>query len=517
MRECRNLTDFIFDHSTSRPRAPALVEGNEEINFATLADLVGRAAVFTHDLGIGPGDVVALALPTSIDQIILTLALLRIGAVPFNVSSIPNSADSADPISHFRIARAFLPPAVPGYDTAIVHRVGPDWRSSLASKAGDRRVARDSDLMNLLTIASDANGMPKAIATSHAQWIARMQSALHLLPSVLAPKQPTTFLLHSDLDFSQRFLFLVSQLCVGAPVVLMTNDRDPRLVAERIKGLESGVLVATPQFLRRALLAPKAQQPLFPKLRALLVSTPPLILADRRAIAEQLTPNYIEVYGNPATGLISVLAPEDRPDDGKFNSRPTPSLTVECVDGADRPLPAGRIGHLRCRGAVVSSGWFGESRGISGAEFRGEWYYPGDIGTIDATGAIRLNGLTSDVIRRRGVDIFLPTVERAVRAHQSVLDAAAVGIPSPDGGDMRLVVFVIPNGEPQPQLLGPYCRSNIPPDLFPDRMVFTRDLPKTPDGSFNRRSLAAMANRALEARRAPNATVPSEWPERRHD
>ena len=495
-----NLSDAIFEYATSRPNAPALIQGGETITYGALADLVGRAAVQAHDLGVRPGDVVAVALPSTIEHVILTFALLRLGAVPLDLPAERPLGALVDPIVHFKVGRAFLTPEARGYDGAIVHRVGPEWRAGLAAKAGDRRTARDQDAMHFLHLTSGSTGVPKGIATSQSQWIGRFQTALRLFPDVLARERPAKLMLVGGMGFSAFFFFLANQICVGGPTVLMAEDHRPEVVARNIQAWEDGAVMITPPLLRQFLAAAPQEGLLFPRLRALFIGASPLFPEEKRAVVGRLTPNLYEVYGSAAVGFISVLAPGDVAGRMETVGRISPGLTVEAADGADQALPPGMIGHLRCRGPGVSGGLYGDASGAAAAAegFRDGWYYPGDIGTLSADGFITLKGRVADLMRRRGVDIYMPEIEQAMQAHESVLEAAAAGVPGPDGGEARLEVFVVPRGAPQTPALEEHCRRQIPAEKFPDRVFFVRGLPKTPNGKVDRRALVAMAVRARQ-------------------
>ena len=493
----KNLSDAIFEYAGSRPTAPALIEGGTTVTYAEFADLVGRAAVYLHDLGVKPGDVVAVALPSSIDHVVLSYALLRVGAVPLDLPAVRPAGAIVDPIVHFNVSRAFLLPNARSYDSAIVHRVGPDWRAGLAAKGGDRRVARDPDEMHFLHLTSGSTGIPKGIVTTQSQWLARFHAALKLFPDLLTPAKPPKLLLVGGMGFSAFFFFMANQICIGGPTVLMAEDHKPENVARAIASWDDGACLITPPLVRQFLSWPVAEGLLFPKLRALLVGASPLFAAEKQAIGTRLTPKFYEVYGSAAVGFLSVLTPADMAARTETVGHISPDMDVEVVGGTGATLAPGSIGHLRCRGPGISAGVFGNSE-ASAEGFRDGWYYPGDIGTLDADGFVRLKGRVADLATRRGVDIYMPEIEEVIQAHESVTEAAAVGVTPPGGGDTRLMVFVVPNGQPQTPALSAHCRALIPAEKFPDRVFFVRGLPKTPNGKVDRRSLATMAINAMQ-------------------
>ena len=77
-----NLSDAIFHWARERPEAAAIREGETAISYRELAIMVGRAATHLRDLGVKPGELVALTLPPNAPHLILLFALLRLGAIP---------------------------------------------------------------------------------------------------------------------------------------------------------------------------------------------------------------------------------------------------------------------------------------------------------------------------------------------------------------------------------------------------------------------------------------------------
>jgi acyl-CoA synthetase (AMP-forming)/AMP-acid ligase II len=126
-----NLSDAIFHFSQARPDAPAIHEGTGTITYRDLAGLVGRAAVHLRDLGVKPGELVGISLPTSTAHVILLYAAMRIGAVAVDIPM--RRPAEWDPFKQFGVKRVLTVPGVTIAD-ATVHAIDASWKASIASK-----------------------------------------------------------------------------------------------------------------------------------------------------------------------------------------------------------------------------------------------------------------------------------------------------------------------------------------------------------------------------------------------
>ena len=498
-----NLSDPIFHYAESRPGAEALNEGGRTLSYRELADRIAKASVLARDLGVKPGDLVAVAMPGSIDHIVLTFGLMRAGAIPIDMPARPPKGAIVNPLKLFEIGRVFREgsglPAPPG---TIVHEVNAAFLTELQSKRGDHREVRDADEVHNFSMTSGSTGLPRGVLTTRRQWLARFDTGMKLFPDVLDPDHPPRLLVIGGLAFSAFFFFLANQLFIGGPVVLMTENPDPELLRGQIDSWDDAVSLITPPLARKFLTMSSEGGPMFPKLRALFIGASPLYPEEKLAVAEKLTPNFREVYGSAACGFISSLSPGEIAAHAESVGRPAPGLEMQAVDAERKAVPAGAFGHLRCRGPGISKGFHGESA-LSPEKpegFRDGWYYPGDIGGFDADGYILLKGRLADVIYRRGVEILPLELEQIIAGHESVAEVAVVGIKAKNetGTDQKVIGFVVPRSEPQKAALAQYCRANIPAEKFPDRVFFVKGLPKNANGKLDRMKLQSFASREAE-------------------
>ncbi len=85
-------------------------------------------------------------------------------------------------------------------------------------------------------------------------------------------------------------------------------------------------------------------------------------------------------------------------------------------------FPPKSLGTIRCRSPLLSRPCPENGGGPRAEYFRGEWYYPGDIGMLDADGYLYLRGRVADIIRRAGHEVFAPDVEAAIVRHLLVAE-----------------------------------------------------------------------------------------------
>src|SRR5229473_3258734 len=87
---------LLADIAEETPAAPAFIHGERTLTFAELLDCSARAAQGLADLGVGPGDRVALWLPNLPAYPILYFACVRLGAIAVAVNTRYRAIEVAD-------------------------------------------------------------------------------------------------------------------------------------------------------------------------------------------------------------------------------------------------------------------------------------------------------------------------------------------------------------------------------------------------------------------------------------
>jgi acyl-coenzyme A synthetase/AMP-(fatty) acid ligase len=496
----QNLSDAIFQFAQERPNAPAIFENGNQLTYHEFATLIGKAAGHLHDLGVKNGEMVGISMPTNTDHVILSCAMLRIGAVP--VDAPLRRPVEPDPFKQFKISRAFRSPDGPPLAVAQVHTIDANWRNAFARERGDFRYPGSLDETIHFSLTSGSTGAPKGIITTQRQWLARFQSALKLFHIILTPERPPNLLVIGEMSFSGIYFFLMNQFCIGGPVVLMGANFDPDYIVKTINGWDDSVFLMISPICRALLAKAPPEGLLFPKARALFVGAAPLFPEEKRAAVRHLSPNFYEIYGSAACGFISALQPDEAENKAESEGRIAPGIEVQIVDRNENFVPNGSIGHVRCRGPGISKSFFdaGHADTSEPEGFRSGWYYPGDIGAIDDAGYIYVKGRVSDMILRRSTEIFPQEIEQILVAHGSVAEAAVIGIPTSGSRDQQVFAFVVLRDAAKLDAIAQHCKTHIPAEKAPDRIFRVETLPKTGTGKLDRPALRSAVLRSLRER-----------------
>jgi fatty-acyl-CoA synthase len=177
-----------------------------------------------------------------------------------------------------------------------------------------------------------------------------------------------------------------------------------------------------------------------------------------------------------------------------------PWVHGEAIDEDGRRLRAGERGVLRFRSPTLVGGYIGDAA-ATGKSFRDGWFYPGDIGSIDAGGYLVLAGRTDDRLNLGGRKVDPGLIEQALNDHAGVAESAATAVPLGELGQMTLVAVVVrrPGTQVEPAELIDWCAARVGRSLAPAVVAFTDALPRNENGKI-RRGLLARSVRVVEKR-----------------
>lgn len=453
----------------------------EPVTFAQMRQRSCAAAAALLNLGIGPGDGVALFTATCPQWIYFWLGAARIGAV----SAAVNAAARGDFLHHaLALSRAKvvitdaerLPRVEEIRDRLTVTDVVHGDQLDDALVRGARRPSPDSPAMpgepGALFFTSGTTGASKAVATSwhylfsaaatvaaawgfgpgETVWTAMPLFHLSAAPTVLAP-------------------MLVGGTSVLADTFHPTEVWDEVRACGAVGFAGAGAMVS--------MLAGLPADPADTQLPLRFISAAPIAADSYRAIEQRYGCRVVTMYGLTEAFPISVKGVADDGVPGT-SGRPTANFEVRIVDPDGDPLPAGNVGEIVCRPRyphVMSEGYLGPDGTVARHQ---EWFRTGDLGALDGVGDLTYVDRLKDSLRRRGENISSIEVETAVLAHPAVAEAAVVGVPSELGeDDILLVVTLCPSATLDYGELLDFCAERMPYFCVPRYVEIVDEIPKT--------------------------------------
>jgi long-chain acyl-CoA synthetase len=229
----------------------------------------------------------------------------------------------------------------------------------------------------------------------------------------------------------------------------------------------------------------------------------PMYVADIQRALRVMGPRFVQIYGQGETPMVATaLSRQQLADDthprhaariASVGVAQTP-VQLRIADETGRELPLGEVGEVLVRGDSVMAGyWRNES--ATASALRDGWLFTGDVGCLDGDGFLTLKDRSKDLIISGGSNIYPREVEEALLTAPGVAEAAVVGAPDPEWGEV-VVAFVVPQAgaELSAEALDQHCLALIARFKRPKRYVLVSQLPKNNYGKVLKTELRALCS-----------------------
>jgi acyl-CoA synthetase (AMP-forming)/AMP-acid ligase II len=211
---------------------------------------------------------------------------------------------------------------------------------------------------------------------------------------------------------------------------------------------------------------------------------------------------FTQLYGlTETTGAITALRHEDHTGDRLLScGRPMFAAGIRVVDPMDQDVPAGEIGEVVYRGPGLMTGYWRRPDDTATA-IRDGWFHTGDAGSLDADGFLYIRDRIKDMIVSGGENIYPAELESILMGHPAVADVAVIGVPDERWGEtVRAIVVRRAGAELGEDELIDWSRERLAGFKRPRSVAFTDVIPRNPSGKIMKRELreAHWAGRARQ-------------------
>ncbi|MER7454512.1 amino acid adenylation domain-containing protein [Nocardia beijingensis] len=495
----------------------ALTTESERFSYRELSAAALRLAGGLAARGIGPEDVVALALPRSARSIVAILGVLAAGAayVPIDITQPAARIES--------ILRQAKPRLVLSDGAGL-----PDGIAVLPPVESFEVVASDSAALTApragypeqcayLIFTSGSTGEPKGVIGTHAALSAYFADHRERVyrPAVARLGRPLRIAHAWSLSFDASWQPMVG-LLGGQSIHLFDSEemRDARRLVEGIARHGIDMIDTTPsmfaQLATAGLVDGHGTDLAVLALGGEAIGVP--LWKQLCALPDTAVHNC---YGPTETTVEAVVAAVADPAATPTIGSPTNGMTGYVLDSRLRPVPDGVLGELYLAGAQLARGYAGKP-GVTADRFVADPFRPGsrmyrtgDLLRRLPSGDLAYLGRADNQVKIRGYRIEIGDIEAALRGLPGVREAAVVVLRRASGP--ALVGFVV-GADLDPAQLRAALSDRLPSYMVPHRILAVGGLPVTGNGKLDTGRLEAMAGVALDS--TSSAAAPSTDTER---
>ncbi|MFF2149262.1 amino acid adenylation domain-containing protein, partial [Kitasatospora sp. NPDC058190] len=411
------VPDAFAAQVAATPDALALVCGDTELTYRQLS---ARANRFAHALiarGVGPEQVVAVALPRSVESVVAVLGVLKAGAAYLPV-------DPAYPQARIAFMLDDARPSVVVDDPAMVAEAAA-WPDT------DPVVTLDVRQPAYVIYTSGSTGRPKGVVVGHGGVASLVAGQIERF----AIEPDSRVLQFASPSFDASVSEIYTALLRGAALVLppaaepLAALTDPDLAVTHVT-VPPSVLAAVPE-------------------GSVTVST--LVVAGEACppeLVERWAPGrrMINAYGPTETTVCATMSDPLSPGAGVPPiGRPITNARVYVLDERLRPVPPGVPGELYVAGAGLARGYLNRP-GLTAGRFvacpfgpaGARMYRTGDLVRFRTDGQLEYVGRADDQVKVRGFRVEPGEVEAALAEHPAVARSAVLA------KDDRLVGYIVP-------------------------------------------------------------------------
>lgn len=520
-----NLAAILARVAEQHPQRIALTdldapEGRRDISYRDLWQQAQRMAQALRDLGIRPGERVAMLMPNSWEYVQSFMAITSAGmvVVPMNTRlleeellHIVQDSGARLLIAHHGLldSRPRLRGAVP-LGEVVARPAGPlaagqrPFDSFAAAHGLADPEPVDDDALATILYTSGTTGLPKGAMLPHRAWRAVSGYACDLLG--FGPDEIT---IHTAaLTHGSGFLLLPTMEVGGRALLCARFDPALMLQLLRDEQVTSGFLV--PSMIQMLLEMHRGQPPLRDlALRAMYYAGSPIDPATLRgalstfgdvliqSFAQTEIPMFLTAMGRGEHRLIN----GEKPHLIRAAGRVVSGVQLRLVDDRGRDVPPGEPGEVIAQGPHMMLGYWNRPEATAETIVDG-WLHTGDIGRFDDEGYLYIVDRKKDMIISGGSNVYAREVEEAILRCHGVKEVAVIGLSHPKWGEMVTAVLVAEDGVAQatPELEA-FCRREIADYRRPRQFFWVDALPRNAYGKVLKRELR-------QRLQPPNASTP---------
>jgi fatty-acyl-CoA synthase len=285
------------------------------------------------------------------------------------------------------------------------------------------------------------------------------------------------------------FAFLTPLFYVGGRV-LLSRTFDVEETLRAIVDEKCTVVLGVPTIFKMWMNSPTFPQADFSHVRFFISGGAPLDVTLVEAWIDAKGGVFRQGYGLTEVGP-NCFTMTDQESVTKIGSvgKPIFHSKMRLVDEHNLVVPKGKTGELIISGPHVCTGYWRNPEATA-KSLRDGWFYTGDMARQDEDGFYYIAGRYKDMVISGGENVYAAEVEAVFTEHPAVAEAALIGKPDEQWGEVGLMVVVLAEGQTANKTeLKAFCGERLARFKIPKQVVFTDSLPYSPYGKVMKAEL----------------------------
>ena len=509
-----NTSDLLTITAAIVPDREAIIFDDKRLTFGELMERVNRLANALGDLGVGPGDRVAVMQVNCNEHVEAYNASAKLDAIFVPINFRARAEELTFMLNDSGVKAIILGQryqdmlrSIKSELTTLEHQItleapGDDFLfyDDLIANASDeeRFPAADDEDTTIIMFTAGTTGTPKGVMLSHNSFSSYILSNVDPVDMESEEKNILTVPLHHIAGVQA----VMAAIYGGRSLVLQRQFEEESWM-QLVQDEKANRAMMVPTMLKRLMEHENFSKYDLSSLQVITYGAAPMPLEIiKKAIQVFPDTSFINAFGQTETAsTITMLPPEDHdiregePDFEKKLKRlasigkPLPDVEVRIVDEEGKDVALGENGEIVARGSRLMKGYWNREEATR-ETLRGGWLYTGDLGYWDDEGYIFLSGRAKDFIKRGGEMIAPEEVEQIIMSHPAVDEAAIIGIPDVEWGERVRALVVRKLGAELTEVeVIEHCRPRMAGFKRPEDVIFVDELPRNPMGKVLKRVL----------------------------
>ena len=462
-------------------------DGAPQLTFGDLSRGAARYANALAALGVEPGDRVTVQIEKSIANVLLYLAVLKIGAVYQPLNTAYTSAEVAYFVEDAEPKVIVCDPSRQAEMRALADRCkifavvnldahGEGSLSAMAATMDDRHETAEragDDLAGLL-YTSGTTGRSKGAMITHHNLASNAETLVKLWRIT-----DRDVLLHALPIFHVHGLYVaLNTAFLAASEIIWFARFDARAMIAAMP--QATLMMGVPTFYTRLLDETAFTRDAAHNMRLFISGSAPLLAETHEAFFARTGHAILERYGMTETGMIT-----SNPYDGAR----VPGTVGFALPDVSVRIAGDQPGVIEVRGPNVFKGYWRMPEKTR-EDFTADHYFiTGDVGTIDAEGRVTIVGRAKDLIITGGLNVYPKEIEEALDALPCIGESAVIGVPHPDFGEGVVAIITTKGAAPPEGELITILSESLAKFKVPKRVFTVRELPRNAMGKVQKAEL----------------------------